>query len=67
MKRPLQMALVAIPIFLPRLLGSISVDLIVLATPSGLHSSQAIAAAEIGVHVCTEKPMATNLDDGIAI
>ena len=47
--------------------GSISVDLIVLATPSGLHSSQAIAAAEIGVHVCTEKPMATNLDDGIAI
>lgn len=32
-------------------------DLVVLATPSGLHPGQVIAAAEAGLHVCTEKPM----------
>ena len=31
--------------------GAIKVDLVVLTTPSGLHPSQAIAAAEVGVHV----------------
>ena len=41
-------------------IGMLKVDLIVLATPSGIHAKQTIAAAEIGVHVCTEKPMATN-------
>ncbi|MCP9830068.1 Gfo/Idh/MocA family oxidoreductase [Synechococcus sp. HJ21-Hayes] len=41
------------------------VDLVVLATPSGLHPSQAIAAAEVGLHVCTEKPMATRWADGV--
>lgn len=46
---------------------SISVDLVVLATPSGLHSSQTIAASEAGLHVCTEKPMATCLSDGLAM
>jgi UDP-N-acetyl-2-amino-2-deoxyglucuronate dehydrogenase len=34
-------------------------DLIVLTTPSGLHSSQAIDAAKAKCHVVTEKPMAT--------
>jgi len=47
--------------------GSISVDLVVLATPSGLHAGQVIAAAEAGLHVCTEKPMATRLADGLAM
>ena len=47
--------------------GSISIDLVVLATPSGLHSGQVIAAAEAGLHVCTEKPMATRWDDGVAM
>ena len=47
--------------------NTIQVDLIVLTTPSGLHPSQTIAAAEIGVHVCTEKPMATNWEDGVAM
>lgn len=42
-------------------------DLVVLATPSGLHSRQVIAAAEAGLHVCTEKPMATRWDDGVAM
>ena len=43
----------------------IHVDLIVLATPSGLHSKQTIEAAKLGLHVCTEKPMATNWEDGV--
>ena len=40
-------------------------DLIVLCTPSGLHASQAILAAAHGVHVVSEKPMATRYDDGL--
>tara|TARA_Y100001968_G_C19391584_1_gene735901 strand:+ start:256 stop:1359 length:1104 start_codon:yes stop_codon:yes gene_type:complete len=41
------------------------IDLMVIATPSGLHAKQTIASAKAGFHVCTEKPMATNLEDGI--
>jgi UDP-N-acetyl-2-amino-2-deoxyglucuronate dehydrogenase len=40
-------------------------DLVVLCTPSGLHPSQAISAAEAGVNVMTEKPMATKWADGL--
>lgn len=47
--------------------SALTVDLVVLTTPSGLHPSQAIAAAEAGVHVCTEKPMATQWEDGVAM
>lgn len=47
--------------------GSIRVDMVVLCTPSGLHPSQAIAAAKLGLHVCTEKPMATRWADGVAM
>ena len=43
------------------------VDLVVLATPSGLHPGQVIAGAEAGLHVCTEKPMATRWADGLAM
>jgi UDP-N-acetyl-2-amino-2-deoxyglucuronate dehydrogenase len=39
-------------------------DVIILATPSGLHAEQGIAAAEAGYHVVTEKPMATRWADG---
>ena len=46
---------------------STPVDLVVLTTPSGLHPSQVIAAAESGLHVCTEKPMATRWADGLAM
>jgi UDP-N-acetyl-2-amino-2-deoxyglucuronate dehydrogenase len=42
-------------------------DLIVLATPSGLHPAQVIQAAKAGIHVCTEKPMATRWADGLAM
>ena len=47
--------------------GSLQVDLVVLATPSGLHSSQVIACAQAGIHVCTEKPMATRWEDGVSM
>ena len=40
-------------------------DVIVLATPSGLHPAQAVQAAEAGLHVMTEKPMATRWKDGL--
>lgn len=46
------------------LLREVRPDLVVLATPSGLHPAQAVRAAEAGVHVLTEKPMATRWSDG---
>ncbi len=42
-------------------------DCIVLATPSGLHPRQTIIAAEAGLNVMTEKPMATRWGDGLAM
>jgi predicted dehydrogenase len=45
------------------LLARPDVDVVVLATPSGLHAEQAVLAARAGKHVVTEKPMATTLDD----
>ncbi len=44
-----------------------TVDMVILCTPSGLHPGQAIAAAEAGKHVITEKPMATRWADGKAM
>ncbi len=38
-------------------------DLVILTTPSGLHSLQAIEAMRAGKHVVTEKPMATRWTD----
>lgn len=40
-------------------------DLVSLCTPSGLHPDQAALAAKHGVHVITEKPMATRWSDGV--
>ena len=40
-------------------------DLVILCTPSGMHANQAILAARYGVHVMTEKPMATRWQDGV--
>jgi UDP-N-acetyl-2-amino-2-deoxyglucuronate dehydrogenase len=42
-------------------------DVVVLATPSGLHPAQAIEAARAGFDVMTEKPMATRWSDGLAM
>ena len=43
----------------------LEVDLVVLATPSGLHPRQTIRCAQAGLHVLTEKPMATKWDEGM--
>ena len=43
----------------------IKIDLLVIATPSGFHASQTINAAEYGINICTEKPMALNVEDGL--
>ena len=45
--------------------GSLEIDLLVLATPSGLHASQTIRAAKHKLNICTEKPMATKWEDGL--
>lgn len=47
------------------LLSQSDADIVVLTTPSGLHSDQAILAAASGRHVMTEKPMATRWQDGL--
>ena len=49
----------------PEMLEQTKADVIVLATPSGLHPQQAIDAAQAGFHVMTEKPMATRWQDGL--
>ena len=57
----------AVPIYLylREMLKNEELDLVVLCTPSGLHARQAELAAEHGVNVITEKPMATRWHDGV--
>jgi UDP-N-acetyl-2-amino-2-deoxyglucuronate dehydrogenase len=50
---------------LDALLAGSQADIVVLATPSGLHPRQAMRAAQAGRHVLTEKPMATKWDEGM--
>ena len=50
---------------LTRMLAQTKADIVVLATPSGLHPEQAIECAHAGFHVMTEKPMATRWQDGL--
>lgn len=52
---------------LEALLAGSDADVVVLATPSGLHSQQAVAVARASRHVLSEKPMATKLDEGMAM
>jgi UDP-N-acetyl-2-amino-2-deoxyglucuronate dehydrogenase len=49
---------------LQALLAGCAADVVILATPSGMHSEQAILVAAAGRHVMTEKPMATRWQDG---
>lgn len=51
-------------ISMSNLLSDVRPDVVILATPSGLHAEQAIQAAGAGAHVVTEKPMATRWQDG---
>ncbi|MDD7805934.1 MAG: Gfo/Idh/MocA family oxidoreductase [Endozoicomonas sp. (ex Botrylloides leachii)] len=50
---------------LEELLANEKLDAVCLCTPSGLHPEQAIIAAKSGVHVISEKPMATRWADGL--
>jgi UDP-N-acetyl-2-amino-2-deoxyglucuronate dehydrogenase len=50
---------------LSAMLANTTADIVVLATPSGLHPEQTIETALTGRHVMTEKPMATRWQDGI--
>lgn len=50
---------------LTEMLAASDADIIVLATPSGIHSHQAMEVARAGRHVVSEKPMATKFDEGM--
>ena len=50
---------------LSALLADTNADIVILTTPSGLHPEQAIDVAAAGLHVMTEKPMATRWHDGL--
>lgn len=42
-----------------------TLDLVSICTPSGIHPDQVVSAANSGIHVMTEKPMATRWIDGV--
>ena len=42
-----------------------NIDLVAICTPSGVHADQTEICAKYGVNVMTEKPMATNWNDGL--
>jgi UDP-N-acetyl-2-amino-2-deoxyglucuronate dehydrogenase len=44
-----------------KMLAETKADIVTIATPSGLHPAQGVAAARAGLHVVTEKPMAISL------
>jgi UDP-N-acetyl-2-amino-2-deoxyglucuronate dehydrogenase len=46
------------------LLAGTAADIVILATPSGVHAEQAVLVSAAGRHVMTEKPMATRWQDG---
>ncbi|QQS16746.1 MAG: Gfo/Idh/MocA family oxidoreductase [Neisseriales bacterium] len=52
---------------LEALLERTTADVAILATPSGLHAPQAIRCLSRGLHVVSEKPMATLWQDGLAM
>lgn len=49
------------------LLDDPEVDAVVIATPHGLHATQAADAARAGKHVLIEKPIATKWDEALAM
>jgi UDP-N-acetyl-2-amino-2-deoxyglucuronate dehydrogenase len=50
-----------------RMLAESNADVVTIATPSGLHPAQGIAAAQAGKHVVMEKPMAISLTGADAL
>lgn len=49
------------------LLQDTQTDVVVIATPNGLHTEHAIRCLKAGKHVLIEKPMALNVDDALQI
>ena len=47
------------------MLRDVAPDIVAICTPSGVHPDQTVLAAKNGVHVMTEKPMATRWKDGV--
>jgi 1,5-anhydro-D-fructose reductase (1,5-anhydro-D-mannitol-forming) len=52
---------------LDALLRDSRVEAVFVASPNALHAHHALQAARAGKHVLTEKPMATTLDEGVAM
>jgi len=54
-----------VPYFLEltEMLDSVKMDILSICTPSGVHSRHGVLAAKHKVHILTEKPMATRLND----
>jgi UDP-N-acetyl-2-amino-2-deoxyglucuronate dehydrogenase len=52
---------------LTEMLEKEEIDAVSLCTPSGIHPEQAIEVAEAGVHVISEKPMATRWNDAVSM
>jgi UDP-N-acetyl-2-amino-2-deoxyglucuronate dehydrogenase len=50
-----------------RMLAEANADVVTIATPSGLHHEQGIAAAQAGKHVVMEKPMSISLTGADAL
>lgn len=51
----------------PAMLSEVPAEIAVICTPSGLHPRHGILAAERGLHVVCEKPMATRLEEADAL
>lgn len=49
------------------LAAGLSIDVIVICTPNGLHASQTILCLKAGYHVLVEKPLALTLQDAIRV
>lgn len=50
---------------LEEMLKKEELDIVSICTPSGIHPRQVVLAAKAGIHVMTEKPMATRWKDGV--
>jgi UDP-N-acetyl-2-amino-2-deoxyglucuronate dehydrogenase len=50
-----------------KMLAESNADIVTIATPSGLHPEQGVAAAQAGKHVVMEKPMAISLTGADAL
>ena len=49
------------------LLADSRIDSVFVASPNSLHAGHTVQAAKAGKHVLTEKPMATSVDDAVAM